>query len=226
MLSILKRALPNRPVAMRVWRGPFRGARVAMNPRVSLRKALGLYEHELNPWLTRALDRVAAVIDVGANDGYFTFGCAAALRRRGTTASIIAFEGQARHVAELRAAAARQPAGVAIEIVHAMVDRESGPGRVALDDVGVGNRARTLIKIDVEGAEEAVVAGAASWLTADHLFVIEVHAEPSIARLRRTFEARGLPLELISQQSLPILGREVRDADNWWLVSDLGAGER
>ena len=40
---------------MRIWRGPFRGARIVMKPRDSLRKILGLYEHELNPWLEQAL---------------------------------------------------------------------------------------------------------------------------------------------------------------------------
>ena len=67
------------------WRGPFRGACIVINPRDSLRKILGVYEHELNPWLEQALRRVTRVLDVGANDGYFTFGCAAAFQRLGKT---------------------------------------------------------------------------------------------------------------------------------------------
>jgi hypothetical protein len=61
----------------RIWRGPFRSARIVMNPRNSLRKIFGLYEHELNDWLEQALRWVSRVVDVGANDGYFTFGSAA-----------------------------------------------------------------------------------------------------------------------------------------------------
>src|SRR5574341_1224429 len=98
MLRHLKRLLPDHAMPMRVWRGPFRGATVVMNPQASLRKAFGLYEHELNAWLEVALGRVRRVIDVGANDGYFTFGCAAALGRRGVAADIIAFEPQDQHV--------------------------------------------------------------------------------------------------------------------------------
>jgi hypothetical protein len=30
-----------------------------------------------------------------------------------------------------------------------------------------------------------------------------------------------LSLDLVEQQPLPILGREERDPDNWWLVSTL-----
>jgi hypothetical protein len=94
--------LPDHPVATCILRGPFRGARVTINPPYSLRKVFGLYEHELNAWLETALWRVNRVLDVGANDGHFTFGCASAFRRLGKPGEIIAFEPQARHVAALR----------------------------------------------------------------------------------------------------------------------------
>lgn len=97
----LKSFLPDYPVATRILRGPFRGARVTINPRYSLRKVFGLYEHELNAWLETALWRVNRVLDVGANDGHFTFGCAAALRRLGKPGKIIATEPQARQVGTL-----------------------------------------------------------------------------------------------------------------------------
>ena len=53
------------------------------------------------------------------------------------------------------------------------------------------------------------------------MFVIEVHRAEFIERLQATFRSRGLALDLVEQQPLPILGREERDADNWWLVSRL-----
>jgi hypothetical protein len=222
MLSIVKRVLPDRAVPMRVWRGPFRGARVMMNPRASLRKALGLYEHELNSWLDAALRQTRRVLDVGANDGYFTFGCAAAYRRLGITGEILAFEAQTKHVEELRAAIKTQlPGGSRIDITHAFVGAATAGEVLALDDVPVTDRRGTLIKLDVEGAEEDVIAGARSWLLPENRFVIEVHRRPSIDRLRTVFHDAGLDLQLIEQQPLPILGAETRDADNWWLVSTL-----
>ena len=222
MLRHLKRLLPNHDVPMRVWRGPFRGATVVMNPRASLRKAFGLYEHELNAWFERALGRVSRVIDVGANDGYFTFGCAAALTRRGKGADIIAFEPQPQHVAALRSAADRRhPSGVRIDIVQAKVGREAGALMTTLDSIATSDREHTLIKIDVEGAELDVIAGAASWMQPSNLFVIEVHRQSYLAQLNAGFAARGLTLTQIDQQPLPLLGRDLRDADNWWLVSDL-----
>jgi len=218
MIRLLKLLLPDRPVPMRVWRGPFRGARVVMNPRTSLRKVTGLYEHELNDWLESALAQVNRVLDVGANDGYFTFGCAAALQRRNITAEIIAFEPQARHARQLRAAAALMP-GVRIEVVEAMVHGRTAAGQIALDDLPIADRTRTLIKLDVEGAEEAVLEGAQSWLTPTNHFVIEVHDVAFIEPIRATFSAKGLHLRLIEQRPLWLLGRETRERDNCWLVS-------
>ena len=220
MFGALKSVLPNRPVPMRVWRGPFRGARVVMNPRASLRKSLGLYEHELNGWIESAMRQVTRVLDVGANDGYFTFGCAAAFRRLGIAGEIIGFEAQAQHVRELRSSVvAQESGGVSIDIRHAFVGDRTENEFFALDDLTMTDRSKTLIKIDVEGAEEAVIAGAASWLQPGNLFVIEVHHAEFIERLKTTFRSRGLSLDLVEQQPLPILGREERDPNNWWLVS-------
>lgn len=224
-MRVLKALMPNRPVPMRIWRGPFRGARIVMNPRHSLRKVAGLYEHELNDWIERALGRVTRVIDVGANDGYFSFGCAAGLRRLGRTPEIIGIEAQRQHVDQLRASIARQPAGK-IEMIHALAGPECRDGMITLDSLGTADRERTLIKVDVEGAEEDVIAGAASWLTPSNLFLIEVHHERLLPRLVETFRARGLTLLQIDQRPLPFLGREERDVSNWWLVSDLGGRER
>lgn len=140
-----------------------------MNPRSSLRKAFGLYEHELNGWLEQALCRVSRLLDVGGNDGYFTFGCAAAFRRLGVKGEIIAFEPQARHVDLLRESIALQGLlDVRFEIVHALVGREVSEGTITLDTLPAKDRHHTLIKIDVEGAEVDVIGGAKSWMDASN----------------------------------------------------------
>ena len=63
--------LPDRARPMRILRGPFRNAVIVVNPRNSLRKLAGLYEHELNSWLEKAFPRINRVLDVGANDGAY-----------------------------------------------------------------------------------------------------------------------------------------------------------
>jgi hypothetical protein len=218
--SLFKSLLPNRPVPTRIRLGPFRGARIVMNPRDSLRKVLGLYEHELNGWLERALPRVTRVLDVGANDGYFSFGCAAAFRRLGIRASITGFEPQPVHVQTLRESITTQDRGdVTIDIVPSLVGREVKDGMTTLDAIPVADKRNTLIKIDVEGAEVDVIHGAQTWMDSSNLFLIEVHKEEYLAQLTSMFATHGHALRQVDQQPLPLLGRELRDVANWWLVS-------
>ena len=80
-----------------------------MNPRNSLRKIFGIYEHELNGWLETRLRHVNRVLDVGASDGYFTFGCAAAFMRLRTDAEIVAFEPRDRELRKLEHSLKRSP---------------------------------------------------------------------------------------------------------------------
>jgi hypothetical protein len=225
----LRNVLPDRVQPMWILRGPFRGAIIAMKPRNSLRKVLGLYEHELNGWLKTVLPRVTRVLDVGANDGYFTFGCAAAFRRLGKTAEIVAFEPQRQHIDELQESLGQQAGTTKIRVVQAMVSDAEKPGVTTLDSVKWerGNesaRSDTLIKIDVEGAELEVLRGAHSWMNASNYFVIEVHQEPYLEQISRVFAQHQLRLIRIDQRPLPLLGREMRAKENWWLVSPLNFG--
>jgi hypothetical protein len=197
-----------------------------MNPRHSLRKIFGVYEHELNDWLELALRRVSRVIDVGANDGYFTFGCAAAFQRLGRTGTILALEPQSRHAEDLRASVRSQPAGgVKVEIVEAFVGREVDGNCMTLDALedsfGLDRpRDNTLIKIDVEGAELDVIAGGKSWIRPTNLFLIEVHDPAFREPLMETFRSAGVQLRPVQQRPLPVLGKESREPDNSWLVSE------
>jgi hypothetical protein len=191
-----------------------------MNRRESLRKIFGLYEHELDGWLDEALTRVKRVLDVGANDGYFCFGCAAVFRRLGIKGTIVAFEPQQQHAQTLRDSVMTQKQGdVSIEIVQQLVGREEAEGVTTLDALRVTDHEHTLIKIDVEGAELDVIAGAQRWLNGTNLFVIEVHRREYLETLTSMFAAHRHVLRQINQQPLPFLGREMRDEANWWLVS-------
>jgi hypothetical protein len=217
----LKAMLPDRPIPMRIWLGPLRGGRAVMNPRNSLRKVLGLYEHELNAWLEPALRLTNRVIDVGANDGYFTFGCAAAFRRWRKQSEIVAFEPDAEHFRSLSESLHSQRIElVEFKLIQSFVGARETAETRTLDSLA-GDRHNTLIKIDVEGAEEDVLAGAMSWLRRSNQFLIEVHKESFLESIPRLFKSYGLTLDQIDQRPLKLIGRETRDEQNWWLVSRL-----
>ena len=229
MFSLRDVILPDRIQPTRILRGPFRGAVISMNPRHSLRKLAGLYEHELNGWIKTVLPRVTRVLDVGANDGYFTFGCAAAFRRLSKTGEIVAFEPQQQHIDELRDSLGQQAGTTLIRLLQSMVGDVEKPGFTTLDSVrwergDESARSNTLIKIDVEGAELEVLRGAQSWMNASNFFVIEVHQEPYLEQISRLFAKHQLRLIRIDQRPLPLLGSETRSKENWWLVSDFSRG--
>ena len=222
LISLVKSLLPEGPVSLPIVRGPFRGGRFYSSPRVSLRKVFGLYESELNPGVAEALKRTDLVLDVGANDGYFTFGCAAAMKRRGKAVRIISFEPLSNHVRQLEIA--RSQAGFTIseiEIVPKLVGRKAGPDMVMLDMFAenLSNARAPLIKIDVEGAEIDVLDGASRWLSPRVMLVIEVHKAEYLDEIPRRLAASVGPLDRVDQIALPLLGREQRDAANWWLLS-------
>lgn len=225
LLSPLRSLLPDRSLPLPIVNGPFRGATIRLNPRCSLRKVFGLYEHELNSWLNQVLPQVNMVLDVGANDGYFTFGCATALKRLKKTAQVVAFEPIDLHFADLQSTLQSfEQSGITFHLHHAKVGASDTEDTVTLDTIAIqhsiGNPGdRALIKIDVEGAELDVIAGASQWLKPQHFFLIEVHQEEFLEQLKQMFSDRGISLQQVNQHPLPILGRETRSPLNWWLVS-------
>jgi len=82
-----------------------------------------------------------------------------------------------------------------------------------------GDNVRTLIKIDVEGAEVDVLESAEHWLHPRNIFVVEVHAESLLEPVTSLLNAKGVRLEWIEQSPHWLLGREQRDPDNRWVVS-------
>ena len=217
----LKLFLPNQTRPMRILRGPFRGAVVLINPRHSLRKLFGLYERELSPWLEQVLPRVTRVLDVGAHYGYYTFGCAAGFRRLGKAGEIIAFEPERESFETIRESIAKQPSGAThIKLLQTLVGSKVRSGTVTLDAIGgCATRTHTLVKIDVEGAELEVLAGASSWLNPMNYFLIEVHHEEFLQSITKLFAAHGMGVTRVNQRPLPFLGPEMRSEKNWWLVS-------
>jgi Methyltransferase FkbM domain len=197
-----------------------------MNPLTSLRYIFGLYEHELNPWIAQAISQVDSLFDVGANHGYFSFGVMAAWRRLGRQGLVWAFEPQT-HECNLmnNVAKLNESEGIHVRIENCFVSDQEGNLAVTLDGFlkknGQVPTSRALVKIDVEGAEMHVLQGAKSLLLPENRFFVEVHGADLLKRTQAFFSAHGHPVQLVSQRPLPILGREARAKDNWWLVTKL-----
>src|SRR5580765_7393884 len=80
------------PTPLTIVAGPFRGATLALDLSCSKRKICGQFEHVLNSWWRKALPGAEVIWDVGASDGYYTFGCAHQLKKLRGKGQIVAFE--------------------------------------------------------------------------------------------------------------------------------------
>jgi hypothetical protein len=185
--SFVKKLLPAKPAFLPILGGPFRGGLIFASPRVSLRKVFGAYEAELNCWLRQTLPQVDLVMDVGANDGYFNFGCAAVMRRQGRSVKVVAFEPNPTHLGQLHASRVR--AGYTedeVIIIPKCVGRIDDNEHVTLDSYTSLRSAykSPLVKIDVEGAELDVLEGAVKWLMPGTNMLIEVHPSNTLMKFR------------------------------------------
>lgn len=144
----------------------------------------------------------STVVDVGANIGFFSLRFA---RWVGPAGRVIAIEPEARNIASLRARVERAGLSGVVDCIQAAAADRSGVLRLALTPGHPGDhhlakfgepvqavtldeltaqevRRVSLVKIDVQGAETMVIAGARRLLDKQRSAVfVEVH-EPSLAR--------------------------------------------
>lgn len=208
----------SRYTKMRVMWGPFAGAPMYVNFSTSKRKILGLYEYVLNDWLAARIAEHSTYIDVGANNGYHTFGFAHAATKAGHDPKVIAIEPE--HTTELT-----EPQGWAayadceFTVIPKYCSEKTEGDHISLPDV-VGKHERALIKIDVEGAEEAVMRGAAELLSRPGLdWCIEIHGLHRIPIIAKYFCEANRSFLIKEMGPLPIIGAEPRPIKTTWLLT-------
>lgn len=192
-------AAPAAPTLVAVRGGRLRGLRMLVDLSREKYYWLGTHEEPVQAWLAAHVRPGFTVYDVGAHAGFFTLLCA---RLAGPAGRIVAFEPRAENVERLRAnASANGFANIEID-ARAVSDRPGEAaftlvsstleGRLAADGdpadarvpattidacVGAGMLAPDVIKVDVEGAEGAVIRGAARTIASRRpLLVLEVHS--------------------------------------------------
>jgi hypothetical protein len=218
--------LHREPVPVTILAGPFRGARLILNPACSKRKLVGAYEHVLNSWLEAALRRVSVIWDVGANDGYFTYGCAAAIQRHGKTARVVAFEPGLDDQPNLQI-----PSGwkcyrnARFEFVPKFVGAADDRNTITLARAHAERPAMHdspgLVKVDVEGAETEVLAGARPLLDAPHHWVVEVHGDHLLAPTLKFFADAGRAVDVHEMKPHWLFGPEQRSIKTSWITTRL-----
>lgn len=212
---------------VRVWTGPFCGARLLLKPSISRRKILGVYESENNDWLRLALPLVNVVWDIGANDGYFTYGCAEALQRASKRPKILAFEPDLANHPDLHVPAKwPQYRNAEFAFIDKCVGDHPDANTTTVDEYARENSSfvgegPSLFKVDVEGAEVSVLRGAGDFLDPPHHWLVEIHSPANLDDTRRIFGSRGRKIETHMSKPHWLFGPEQRPVHTCWVVTVL-----
>jgi FkbM family methyltransferase len=194
----LARRAPTGAAMVEVCGGRLRGTRMLVDLSCEKYYWLGTHEPRVQDWLAANIAAGSVVYDIGAHVGFFTLLCSALA---GPTGSVRAFEPRVENIerlaANLRANDARN-----VRVVEAAVCDSEGEAAFIVDDstlegrlgdggdasvrvatttvdacVADGMPAPDLLKIDVEGAEGAVIRGAAGTIREfGPRLLIEVHS--------------------------------------------------
>jgi hypothetical protein len=202
----------------RVLWGPFAGATMYLDPSISKRKLLGVYEYVLNGWLKEKISKHSNYVDVGANNGYHTFGFAYAAMKAGHKPKVIAIEPG--HVEEL-SLPLTWPAykGCDITIMQKYCSDRTEGNHISLHDA-LGDMETALIKIDIEGAEERVMSVAGDLVGNPGFdWCIEIHSDQRIPIIAKYFCDAGRPFLIKDMGPLPIIGPEHRPLHTTWLLT-------
>lgn len=203
----------------KILRGPFRGASTYLDWKSSKRKVFGLYEHDLNRWLEEKISKHHVYVDIGANNGYHTYGFAWAAKQAGhKSPRIIAVE-------PVVTPQLTMPMGweeyvdCDIQIVEKFCGSVSDETSISLSDL-LAECDEALVKVDIEGAE-ADLFDACPDLPGDPRFdwCIEIHGDELIPRVAGVFCRADRSFLLRELTPLPFLGGEPRRIHTTWLTT-------
>jgi FkbM family methyltransferase len=196
---VLASAAPAGPRQVTVCGGQMKGVTLHVDLAREKYYWLGTHEERIQEALARLVRPGFVVYDIGAHIGFFSLLCS---RLAGGSGRVFAFEPRAENIARLKiniqanaarnvevvAAAASDSTGEAAFAMHestlegALVpDGDASAVRVRTESVDAlvagGMPPPDLIKVDVEGAEAAVIRGAARTIDAHRpLMLLEVHS--------------------------------------------------
>jgi FkbM family methyltransferase len=212
--------------------GAGQGLRIFANDQSNVGYALGTTEAEVQRFLTANLKPGDVCFDIGANVGFFTL---IAARLVGDTGRVYAFEPLPSNAEALRRNIALN--GLQnVEVIEAAVSERSGTAElvlgqssldarlsmlgeaqpdaiavrvISLDDFEIDG-SPSLVKIDAEGAEYAVLSGMRRVLASTPVILCELHQRRE--RAAHLAAVRAVLGEAASRYTISLL----EDGEDWW----------
>jgi Methyltransferase FkbM domain len=200
--------------------GAFRGIRMNVNLAHQTQLVLGLFERETYPWLRRLSQGIGSAIDIGAAHGEYTL-----FFLKNTAASkIYTFEPDPAMVVRLKdnLELNRELDLERLVVSSKFVGRSNSTDVVCLDSFANNIHSPCLIKIDVDGAEEAILAGATNIINAiqDIRWLIETHSEALEKACIKQLMLAGFRTKIVRNAWWRLFIPELRvSLHNRWLVA-------
>lgn len=219
LLSRLKRLVvpPGRQPRM-IRLGPLRGLRMHLDLHHDLQIMLGLYETEIWHWVRRLSRGAISLVDIGAAGGLYTLYFVARTKAQRVYAVEPSYENRSTLHLNLALNSLNEDPRLVVLPVRA----GSGlHGSVTLDAILKDAPQPCLVKVDVDGGEAEVLAGATSLLRQPSVsWVVEVHSAELASECERVLEQAGLSVRTVLNAWWRVVLPEMRPiAVNHWLVA-------
>jgi hypothetical protein len=195
--SVKASLLPSGSRPRRILAGLNQGALMNLDLRHDLQRQLGVYEREIAGMIRGCASRIRSAIDVGAGDGYYTLYF---LMRTAATV-VAAFEpsesSRERLLANLRLNGLEHNSRLLLS--PQAVGRKTSDGVATLKAMSDRIQTPCFIKVDVEGAEVDVLAGASALLAEPRaLWLIETHSRELEAQCIDLLVGAGHEIVIVS----------------------------
>jgi hypothetical protein len=199
--------------------GLAQGLRLEVDPAAPVHVYLGTAEVEIARHVRRLARPGVRCFDVGGHNAYY-----ALVLARLTGEPVVSFEFDPAGIARMRRNLALNPALaplVRIERAYVADVDDAAAGAARLDTLIAerGLEPPGLVKIDVEGAEAAVLRGAPELLARRPALIIETHGAEAERGCADVLAPLGYRLRVVTQRRRL---RERRAPDNRWLIAEPG----
>jgi hypothetical protein len=180
----------------RIVLGPFKGMTMALSLRHQAQIYLGLFEREVDPWLGRLTHGIHTAIDIGADSGEYTL----FFLSRTDAEKVLAFEPNPESLPLLRENLKLNSLAESnrLELSTAMVGESDVASKVSLDSLISSIQLPCFIKMDVDGAEGAILKGAATLNGLGGVrWLIETHSKSLESQCLEQLKAAGFETRII-----------------------------
>jgi len=220
LLSSVKQKLVPAGVSPRVIQsGPFRGLKMELDLRGQTQVYLGLFEREVHPWVTELSRGIHTAIDIGSAQGEYLL----YFLKRTPAVQVLGFEPDESCWPALRRNLAHN--GLADDPRLALSNQFISPNdearNVSLDSLVPRISGPCLVKLDVDGQEANILAGANKFLAQTQAsFIVETHSEELEHDVLGIFENHGYQIRILTQAWWRCIIPEHRPGpQNRWLVA-------